>query len=140
MPATCPRCKRNVVASRPTCLYCGAPLVEKTAAGAPDDEVKRRMQKASTDPAELVAQGNAEMRAGRTEKALLIYRQVLSIRPDHAPVMSNTAAAFLRMGRHEESVVSATEALLANPGLAPAFANLALAWLGLGKSEAALEA
>src|SRR5438034_7143909 len=140
MPATCPRCKRNVVASRPTCLYCGAPLVEKTAAGAPDDEVKRRMQKASTDPAELVAQGNAEMRAGRTEKALLIYRQVLSIRPDHAPVMSNTAAAFLRMDRHEESVVSATEALLANPGLAPAFANLALAWLGIGKSEAALEA
>ncbi len=140
MPATCPRCKRNVVASRPTCLYCGAPLVEKTAAGAPDNEVKRRMQKASTDPAELVAQGNAEMRAGRTESALLIYRQVLSIRPDHAPALSNTAAAFLRMGRHEESVVCATEALLANPGLAPAFANLALAWLGLGKSEAALEA
>ena len=140
MPATCTRCKRNVVASRPTCLYCGAPLVEKTAAGAPHDEVKRRMQKASTDPAELVAQGNAEMRAGRTESALLIYRQVLSIRPDHAPALSNTAAAFLRMGRHEESVVSATEALLANPGLAPAFANLALAWRGLGKSEAALEA
>ena len=140
MPATCPRCKRNVVASRPTCLYCGARLVEETAAGASDDEVKRRMQKASADPAELVAQGNADLRAGRTEKALLIYRQVLSIRPDHAPALSNTAAAFLRMGRHEESVVCATEALLANPGLAPAFANLALAWLGLGKSEAALEA
>src|SRR6266545_5473209 len=65
MPATCPRCKRNVVASRTTCLYCGTRLVEETAAGASDDEVKRRMQKTSVDPAELVAQGNAELRAGR---------------------------------------------------------------------------
>src|SRR5206468_7153113 len=101
MPATCPRCKRNVVASRPTCFYCGARLVEKTATGASDDEVKRRMQKASADPAELVAQGNPELRAGRADSALLIYRQVLSIRPDHAPVMANTAAALLQMGRHE---------------------------------------
>jgi tetratricopeptide (TPR) repeat protein len=84
-------------------------------------EARRRW--AASAPA--IESGLAALRAGRTEAAEAIFRDVLRRTGDHPDALHLTGVIALRSGRPEEARVSIRNALLARPQWPEALVNLA---------------
>lgn len=88
-----------------------------------------------------VAHGNlgaALARRGRTDEAIVHYREALRINPGDAESLANLAFALTGLGRSVESVELCRRAIELNPKFAGAHNNLGLALAMLGRDDEAI--
>src|SRR2546428_14008962 len=80
----------------PAYSYAGY-LVRKRSS--PDAGVGRPPAASAPSPQQLLAAGDAHLKAGRAEQALLAYREVLAANPDSLPAQLGVAQGELLAGR-----------------------------------------
>jgi hypothetical protein len=76
---------------------------------------------------------------GDYEKAIVLYRKILTIRPDHAVAANNMGNAYQKMGRFDDAVCCYRRARDARPGSAEIRTNLGRSLDASGHSRQALE-
>jgi len=82
--------------------------------------------------------GNVRLNQGRTEQAIVLFRESLRINPNNAKAQRNLGLAFFRQGRVEEAISHYYEALRINPAYANARLDLGNALLQQGRTEEAI--
>jgi len=92
------------------------------------DEARRECEKAlELNQYSLEAKnqlGIIERRTGNVDKALALYREVLTSRPNDARVLYNLGIAYARKGQIEDALAAYRKAVEAQPNLAEAHCNL----------------
>ncbi len=103
---------------------------------APPGQVPRRNAPASARHNEIPAQfakAVAFHQAGRLDRAVELYRQILQCEPDLPEVHNNLGAALAALGRLSDATLSYRRALDLNPDNAQAWCNWGAALAGLGQ-------
>ncbi len=82
--------------------------------------------------------GNAYYKSGQYRQALLAYKQVLELRPDHADTLQNRGVTLRHLKLFEDSLESFNHALTLRPDHAGTFYNRACMYSLWGKPAEAL--
>ena len=88
----------------------------------------------------LFAQALLCQRAGSAAKAISLYNQVLSLKPDLPECHNNLGAAFASLGKFAEAAAAYRRAIALKPDNADAHSNLGVALANLGKCDEAVAA
>lgn len=89
--------------------------------------------------AELITQANRMKREGKTDKAILLYQQLISINPNFAWAHYNLGDALAKEGKLDMAVACYSKSLEINPNSAWFCYNLGCALAQQGKLEEAVE-
>lgn len=85
----------------------------------------------------LIERGNALVRAGQAEAALVQYTAALALQPDRFEAHANLGTLLLSLHRHTEAEPHLSAALAAHPDQAPLQLALGRAWAAQGRVDAA---
>ena len=85
-------------------------------------------------------QGDQLHRMGRLAEAERVYREILSVMPNHAESLHRLGVIALQTGHHADALTLLDRAIAAAPREAGAHANRAAALLGLGRASDAVAA
>lgn len=88
----------------------------------------------------LFAQALACQQAGRIAKAISLYNQILTHRPDLSQCHNNLGAAFASLGKFAQAAAAYRQAIALKPDNAEAHSNLGVTLANLGKLDAAIAA
>jgi hypothetical protein len=94
----------------------------------------------AVDPMVLCRRADQLMMSGGYEEAIVLYRRVLDVRPDHAVAANNMGNAYQKMGRFSDAVSCYRRAQDAQPQNAAILTNLGRALEASGKAQQALQA
>jgi tetratricopeptide (TPR) repeat protein len=83
--------------------------------------------------------GNALIKEGKTDEAILHYRTAIAIQPRYADAHNNLGNALQLQGSFDEAISHHREALQIKPRFAEAHANLGMALRSVGKPDEAIE-
>src|SRR5882672_2856273 len=86
---------------------------------------------------QLYNEANGAYDRGDVSRAISLYEQVVSLRPDSVPARTNLAVALAHEGRYGEAILQYQEALKRDPKNSMVRLNLALAWYKQGEFEKA---
>jgi len=83
--------------------------------------------------------GNALTVLGRTDEALVHYKQAIELQPDSAEANNNLGSEFVKQGKLDVAMTYLQRALQLKPDYAAAYCNLGVALAAQGKREQAIQ-
>ncbi|MCC6578831.1 MAG: tetratricopeptide repeat protein [Phycisphaeraceae bacterium] len=106
------------------------------------DQAQRLLEHAlSVRSSELVLDnlGVVYFKRGEHEKALFLYQQAVTARPQMARAWNNMGTALTKLGRHEEAFHAFSRAVEVSPGLHQAQLNLGMSFASQSRFDEAIE-
>jgi protein O-GlcNAc transferase len=76
--------------------------------------------------------------AGRLDDAEALYRQILSVQPNHAGALHFLGLIAHQAGRHDSALELISKAILLDPNNADAYSNLGMVYRALGRLDEAI--